>query len=163
MTQTGVHWEFVQRSVPALAQYVENRFAAHEHHVLATVRANGSPRVSGTNVMFTNGTLWIGMMPTARRHDDLQRFPSCALHSAPLNEKLPEGEGDVRLYAVARELVGAEREHIFRSHFPESHEVMPGHFFELLITEFSIVEVRNEEIVLTRWTPESGAAISRHQ
>ena len=163
MTQNGVRWEFIQNSVSQLAQYVERRFAAHEHHVLATTRRDGSPRVSGTNVMFTNGTLWIGMMPSARRFDDLRRSPACALHSAPLNEKLPEGEGDVRLYAMARELVGSERETIFRSHFTELTDVMPGHFFELLVTEFSIVEVHNEEMIITRWTPEDGVAISRHQ
>ena len=163
MTQNGVPWKNVQNTAPQLAQYVERRFAAHEHHVLATTRPDGSPRVSGTNVMFTNGTLWIGMMPSARRYNDLQRSAACALHSAPLNEKLPEGEGDVRLYAVARELVGSERDTMFRSHFPEADVVMPGYFFELLVTELSVVEVHNEEMIVTRWTPENGVAVSRHQ
>ena len=162
MSRREVQWKFVQHSVPHLAHYVESRFAAHEHHVLATIRSDGSPRVSGTNVMFTDGTLWIGMMPSAQRLHDLRRNPSCALHSAPLNEKLPEGEGDVRLNAIARELLGDERDHIFRSHFPDTNDVMPGNFFELLVTEFSVVEVHEEEIVLTHWTEEGGVTISRH-
>lgn len=163
MTDTARKWNFIQREVSDLAAYVERRFAAHEHHVLATVRSDGRPRVSGTNVMFTNGTMWIGMMPTALRAVDLLNSPYCALHSAPLNEKLPRGDGDVRINAIARELSSDEGRELFFVKFPDADEVMPGKFFELLTTDFSIVEVDNEEIVLTRWSAISGVEVTRHQ
>lgn len=163
MARIAQTWETVQRGAPDLASYVERRFASHEHHVIATVRSDGSPRVSGTNVMFTQGTLWIGMMPGALRADDLRKHPTCALHSAPLNEKLPSGEGDVRMNARARELADSEVEKLFLAHFPEATGVMPGAFFELLVTDFSIVEVENDEIVLTRWSPATDVVVTRHR
>ena len=156
-------WEIICRSAPQLAAYVERRFAAHEHHVIATLRPDGSPRVSGTNVMFTSGTLWVGMMPHAVRTLDLRRSPHCALHSAPINVKLPVGEGDVRLNAVARELTGTELESLFHTHFSETDGVMPGNFFELLPTDFSVVEVDDDSIVITRWSPTDGVSITKHQ
>jgi hypothetical protein len=163
MEEKSLKWELIQTEFSVLAAYVERRFAAHEHHVLATVRSDGRPRVSGTNVMFTNGAMWIGMMPTALRAADLLNSPYCALHSAPLNEKLPRGEGDVRIYAVARELSSDEARELFFAKFPDADDVMPGKFFELLTTDFSIVEVDNEEIVLTRWSAISGVEVTRHQ
>lgn len=162
MTRTGHAWATIHGRNPELASYVEKRFASHEHHVLATVRSDGSPRVSGTNVMFTHGILWIGMMPTALRAIDLRSQPYCALHSAPLNEKLPRGEGDVRLNAIARELTNDEVAKLFHAHFPDADDVMPGTFFELLTTDFSIIEVDNDEIVLTRWSPTTDVVVTRH-
>lgn len=163
MAGTAHKWDFVQREISELAAYVERRFAAHEHHVLATVRSDGRPRVAGTNVMFTNGTMWIGMIPTALRAADLLNSSYCALHSAPLNEKLPRGEGDVRVNAIARELSSDEVRELFFAKFPDADDVMPGKFFELLTTDFSIVEVDNEEIALTRWSAISGVEVTRHQ
>ncbi len=163
MEEKALKWELIQREAPELAAYVEDRFAVHEHHVLATVRPDGHPRVSGTNVMFTKGTLWVGMMPGALRAADLRNSPYCALHSAPLNEKLPKGEGDVRINAVARELLPDEATELFLAKFTDAQEVMPGSFFELLVSDFSVVEVDNEEIVLTRWSTASGVEVSRHQ
>lgn len=163
MKDVGQKWSDICRSVPSFASYVERRFAAHEHHVIATVRRDGSPRVSGTNVMFTNGTLWVGMMPHALRTLDLQRMQRCALHSAPLNEKLSIEEGDVRLNAIARELTGEELKSLFRIQFPDAEEVMPGNFFELSPTEISFVEVNDEQIVITHWSPTTGIVVTKRQ
>lgn len=163
MERTGQKWEDISRTIPDLASYVKRRFAAHEHHVIATIRRDGSPRVSGTNVMFTNGTLWIGMMPHALRTLDLRLTQYCALHSAPLNVKLPTGEGDVRLNAVARELSEAEAKTLLAAHFPDADSVMPGNFFELLPTDFSVVEVVEDKINITRWSPTEGVSVTHHQ
>jgi hypothetical protein len=43
-----VTWKQFSEEVPALADAVQARFKAHKHHVLATLRKDGSPRVSGT-------------------------------------------------------------------------------------------------------------------
>ena len=39
------------------------RFQAHLHHVIATLRADGSPSVSGSEARIVGDQLWIGMMP----------------------------------------------------------------------------------------------------
>lgn len=75
---------------PELAAAVEGLFRAHRHHVMATVRRDGSPRVSGTEVGFEHGTLVLGMMPGTRRAADLRRDPRLSLHSQGIDP--PEGD-----------------------------------------------------------------------
>ncbi len=41
-------WSEVSAAAPELAAAVEARFGADKHHVVATLRTDGSPRVSGT-------------------------------------------------------------------------------------------------------------------
>jgi hypothetical protein len=50
--------------------------------VLATLRRDGSPRVSGIEVEFTDGELVMGMMPGSVKAQDLRRDPRLSLHAA---------------------------------------------------------------------------------
>ena len=74
-------WHELRSIEPELASAVEALFRAHRHHVMATVRVDGSPRVSGTEVAFDDGALVLAMMPGTRRAADLRRDPRLALHS----------------------------------------------------------------------------------
>ncbi len=60
-------------------------FDAHRHKTLATVRADGSPRISGIETVFEDGELGFGSMPNARKGSDLRRDPRFALHSATVD------------------------------------------------------------------------------
>ena len=62
---------------------VPARFEATKHHVLATLRADGSPRVSGTEVQFHGVRPTMGMCPGPVKARDLQHDPRFALHSNP--------------------------------------------------------------------------------
>ena len=61
------------RQAPELAAAVRARFEAHLHHVMGTLRADGSPRLSGTEARFFEGELYLGSMPGARKAADLLR------------------------------------------------------------------------------------------
>lgn len=156
----SLSWSEFARLEPELATTVRSRFAAHEHHVLATVRPDGSPRMTGTNVMFDGDSLWVGSMPGSLRTADLRRDPRCALHSNPLNAKLPAGEGDVRLSAEARELDTATVTTLQSARQPDS-DVVDGDYFELRPVEVEVVEVHGDEMVIRRWTPTSGVVTIR--
>jgi hypothetical protein len=56
---------------------------------MATLRRDGSPRISGTEIKFEDGRLRIGSMPNAVKAMDLRRDPRVALHSP--TEDPPEG------------------------------------------------------------------------
>ncbi|MDI9973605.1 pyridoxamine 5'-phosphate oxidase family protein [Rhodococcus sp. IEGM 1307] len=77
------NWTQFETEAPDLAKAVAARFEAHKHHVLATLRKDGSPRVSGTEVEFYEGALLLGSMVGARKVQDLQRDPRFSLHSNP--------------------------------------------------------------------------------
>src|SRR3954470_5678547 len=75
-------WSEVAAQAPELAGRARKLFEAHKHKTLATLRADGSPRISGIEAEFADGELTFGSMPRARKGADLQRDPRCALHSA---------------------------------------------------------------------------------
>jgi len=82
-------WAEFAAAEPALASRVADRFAIRKHKTLATLRKDGSPRISGIEVEFGNGELYVGMMPGSRKLSDLQRDSRLALHSP--TEDPPEG------------------------------------------------------------------------
>lgn len=47
---------------------------------MATLRRDGSPRISGTEIEFADGELRIGSMPGAVKAVDLRRDPRLAIH-----------------------------------------------------------------------------------
>jgi hypothetical protein len=77
-----VSWNEVEKSEPEFAAKVRRLFDAHKHKTIATLRADGAPRISGIEAQFTDGELTFGSMPHARKGADLHRDPRFALHSA---------------------------------------------------------------------------------
>ncbi|MGP0050882.1 MAG: pyridoxamine 5'-phosphate oxidase family protein [Solirubrobacteraceae bacterium] len=75
-------WQNVEQVEPEFAQRVRALFDAHRHKTIATLRADGSPRISGIEAVFEDGELAFGSMPNARKGADLRRHPRFALHSA---------------------------------------------------------------------------------
>jgi hypothetical protein len=76
-------WRQFTEEAPDLAGFVGARLRSAKHHVLASLRADGSPRVSGTEVDFWADHLTMGSMYGAVKARDLQRDPRFALHSNP--------------------------------------------------------------------------------
>jgi pyridoxamine 5'-phosphate oxidase-like protein len=101
-------WQYVEQSVPEFAQRVKALFDAHRHKTIATVRADGSPRISGIEVVFEAGELVFGSMLNARKGVDLRRDPRFALHSATVDpvegsEAQWPGEAKISGRAIAAE------------------------------------------------------------
>jgi hypothetical protein len=76
-------WKELVAAEPEFAASVRAILDAHEHKTIATIRADGSPRISGIELEFTGDGLEFGSMPHARKADDLRRDPRFALHSTP--------------------------------------------------------------------------------
>jgi hypothetical protein len=74
-------WRDVEKAEPEFAQRVRALFDAHRHKTIATLRADGSPRISGIEVAFEDGEMVFGSMANARKGADLRRDPRFALHS----------------------------------------------------------------------------------
>jgi hypothetical protein len=100
-------WQDVERAVPEFAQRVRALFDARRHKTIATLRADGSPRISGVEAVFEDGELVFGSMPNARKGADLRRDPRFALHSATIDpvegaEAQWPGEAKISGRATAR-------------------------------------------------------------
>ena len=70
----------MERAEPEFAARVRRLFGAGRHKTIATLRADGSPRISGIECGFADGELRFGSMPGARQGADLRRDPRFALH-----------------------------------------------------------------------------------
>jgi hypothetical protein len=145
-------WTDFETAAPELAAAVRRRLDAHTHKTLATIRRDGSPRISGTETTFKDGELWIGSMWQARKAADLQRDPRFALHSG--SDEPAEWAGDAKLSGVVEEITDPERVREINGHGPPG----PSHLFRLDLTEVSIVGLNAERngLVIEVWTPERG-------
>jgi hypothetical protein len=97
-------WSEVEAAEPAFAARVRALLDAEKHKTIATLRADGGPRISGIEVAFADGELTFGSMPAARKGADLHRDPRFALHSgspAPPEGKEAEWAGDAKVTGLA--------------------------------------------------------------
>ena len=78
-------WRDFQQAEPEFAQRVRALLDAHKHKTIATLRADGSPRISGIEANIEDGELVFGSMSNARKGADLRRDPRFALHSATID------------------------------------------------------------------------------
>jgi hypothetical protein len=145
-------WTDFEAAAPELAAEVRRRLDAHTHKTLATIRRDGSPRISGTETTFRDGELWIGSMWQARKARDLQRDRRFALHSG--SDEPTSWSGDAKLSGVVEEITDPERVREVNSSAPPG----PSHLFRLDITEASIVGLNDakDKLVIEVWTPERG-------
>jgi Pyridoxamine 5'-phosphate oxidase len=101
------NWSEVEAAAPELAARARATLDAHKHKVLATLRRDGSPRLSGIEATIVDGELWLGMMPGSRKALDLRRDPRLALHSAsvdPPSDDPSAWPGDAKLAGRAVEV-----------------------------------------------------------
>ena len=146
-------WTDFEAAAPALAERVRSRLDAHVHKTLATVRRDGSPRISGTETAFAQGELWIGSMWDALKARDLQRDPRFALHSG--SDDPPGWSGDAKLAGVVEEITDPDRvREINGSNAPPG----PSHLFRLDLHEVSVVGLHESgrSLVIEVWTPSRG-------
>ena len=101
-------WSEFESAAPELAARVRERFDAHKHKTMATVRRDGSPRISGTETQFKDGELWFGSMWKAVKALDLQRDPRFAIHSATFDPD-KDWPGEAKVAGVAEEIVDETR------------------------------------------------------
>ena len=131
-------WQEFSEQAPELAARAFERFEAHRHKTMATIRADGSPRISGTEVPIHGGEVWLGGMTGNRRFADLRRDPRVAIHSA--SEDPDVWTGDAKLAGRAVEVTDDAGKAAFRGDAPE---VPPGDFelFRIDLSEVSVVRL----------------------
>jgi hypothetical protein len=106
-------WGALEAQVPELTTLARGYFDAFVHKTLATLRRDGSPRISGTEVEFVDGEVVLGSMWGAVKALDLQRDPRFALHSGSTDP--PGWSGDAKIAGRVEEITEQPgRSHRFR-------------------------------------------------
>jgi hypothetical protein len=141
-------WSDFAGAAPDLAGRVKDLFTAHRHHTMATLRRDGSPRISGTEVTFDDDELCLGMMRGARRANDLRADGRIAIHSHSVDppEEDPGGWcGEAKVAGTAIEIgdQGAEN---------------GSHSFRIALTEVVLTRIGTpaDHLVIESWHQDGG-------
>lgn len=152
-------WSEVRSEAGELATRVQQRFERYGLGVLATLRRDGSPRVTGIEPLFAE-ELWLGMMPDSRKGADLRRDGRLALHAASTDKQVTDGDAKVSGRAV--EVVDEAAEARFSEVFAEHTGVTPPTPFTLFlvdVTEVSFLSPGGDHLVIEWWR--DGDAVHR--
>ncbi|MDX3753071.1 pyridoxamine 5'-phosphate oxidase family protein [Streptomyces sp. AK08-02] len=153
-----MNWAVFTTAEPGLAETVEKRFRAFDHHTLATLRKDGSPRTSGLEVRFLQGELWLAMMPDSLKARDLYRDPRFALQTNP-GPGTDTAGGDVRVSGRAYEVEDPTAKAAYTE---EVEPPEPFHLFRTELTEVVRTYVEDEKyLVVQVWRPGAPARTLR--
>ena len=150
-----VEWNEFEAAEPTIAQKIRSRFEDHPHHVLGTIEFSGAPRLSGINVFFNDGLMWFGSMSQSRKVADIERDPRVTIHTATLSEEMLGGDGRVSGFAVP---LDASQ---IKNWKPESST--DGVYFGVNIDKVHLVEIVNEQLVISMWDIRHGLRIVTRQ
>ena len=156
---SGASWGDFAAASPELAARIARRFESHLHAVMATLRRDGSPRMSGMEAPIRDGHLWLGMDGNSAKAADLRRDPRFGLHSAPESGELRDG--DARIEGTAVPADAEQLETFLRGHRHEIDDATPMALFTVRIARTVLVRVEGQQLVIVSWTPGGGFAERR--
>jgi hypothetical protein len=141
-------WKDIEQAEPEFAARVRRLFDAGRHKTIATLRADGSPRISGIECEFADGELRFGSMPGARKGADLRRDPRFALHGPVFHpqegqEAAWPGEAKIAGRAVRAGSAGDE----------PAGDLFVADISEVVITRLNPAATL---LVIESWTPQRG-------
>jgi Pyridoxamine 5'-phosphate oxidase len=145
-------WEAFERVQPEFAARVRHLFEAGRHKTIATLRADGSPRISGIECEFAEGNLRFGSMTGARKGADLRRDARFALHGPtfhPVEGHEADWPGEAKIAGRVTRTGPATT---------EDDGQPDGEMFVADITEVVITRLNPEatKLVVESWTPGRG-------
>jgi len=141
-------WKDFEADQPDFARRVQRLFKRQKHMTMATLRRDGSPRISGTEVEFDAEDLVLGMMAGARKASDLARDDRLALHSPsvdPPAEDQRSWSGEAKIAGRAVEVVDEDR-------------ADGSHRYRVDITEVVLTALgaSGDHLVIESWHPGRG-------
>ena len=148
-------WGEFAAEEPEFAGRVQRLFTRQKHLTVATLRRDGSPRISGTEADFNGDEMLLGMMPGSRKALDLLRDPRLALHSPSIDPPADDPSrwvGEAKIAGRAVPLADADVSD-------------PSHRFRVDITEVVLTTVGTpaDHLVIESWHPGRGLERRRRE
>ena len=153
-------WTDFAAAAPETAAVFLRRLEATGMALLATLRRDGSPRISPLEPLISGDRLWLGMMPGSTKVADLRRDPRLCLHTATADKDV--ADGDAKLFGRAVDVPeGADDRRAYAAAFEAATgndlDAMPGGFdlFWLELTGASSLVLGDDmkHLRITAWTP----------
>lgn len=143
-------WAEVEKSHPEFAARVRRGFDTGTNKTVATVRRDGAPRISASELEFGDQEVTLGMMSGSMKLLDVRRDPRVAVHSPTTQPPAddPGGwPGDAKLAGGVVEIPT-----------PADSPDPDATFFKLDLTEVVLTYVGTpaDHLVIESWHPERG-------
>ena len=150
-------WIDIESEAGDLAAKARRFFDGRQHKALATLRRDGSPRISGTECLFKDGDLWFGGIWMAKKALDLRRDPRFSLHSG--SDEPDIWEGDAKVSGTVTEVLDPDRKASIVTEGPPG----PFHLFRAEVTELVVVTIAEDKshLVIEAW--HEGRGITRSE
>lgn len=149
-------WAEIAAAHPEFAGRARELFDVHKHKTLASLRRDGSPRISGTEVSFVGDDLWFGSMLRSRKALDLLRDPRFALHG-PTVDPGDDWKGDVKISGRATEVDDASVKATINEGI-EGGDPGEYHLFRADIAEMVVTAVEAGYLKIEVWREGRGLA-----
>lgn len=151
-------WGSFEEQQPELAARVRALFDSARHKTIATLRADGSPRISGIETEFADGELRFGSMTGSRKGADLARDPRFALHGPsvdPIEGQESDWPGEAKISGRA---VRVEPDAGAAAGDGDSGDGDPGDAYVADIGEVVLTKLdpAATKLVIELWTPDGG-------
>jgi hypothetical protein len=146
----------VESAEPEFAARVRAAFDAHTHKFLATLRADGSPRISGIEARFVDGQLWLAGMPGSVKFVDMRRDPRIALHSG--SDEPDAFSADAKVTGRAVEITDPAARAAFAGEKSVPAEHSGFELFRIDLAQVVLVALNDEKsaLVISSWRPGRG-------
>ncbi len=152
-------WTECAEAAPETAAVFLRRLDKTGMALMATIRRDGSPRISPLEPIVSGGRVWLGSMPGSTKSADLRRDGRLCLHSATEDKEV--ADGDAKLWGRAVEVpegdVDTRRAYAAAVHEKTGNDLeeMPGGFdlFWVDLTAGSAVQLGadGQHLRITAW------------
>jgi hypothetical protein len=146
----------VESQEPEFAARVRAAFDAHAHKFLATLRADGSPRISGIEMHFVAGEPWLAGMPGSVKFADLRGDGRFALHSG--SSEPDAFDADAKLSGRATEVTDPDERARYAAAAGVAPQNMGFELFRVDLDQVVLVGLNDEKnaLVISSWRPSTG-------
>jgi hypothetical protein len=144
-----VSWAQIESEAPEFADRVRDRFQVGVNKTIATLRRDGAPRISATELEFARGEVTLGMMGDSVKLKDVRRDPRVAVHSPSLD---PPADGSAWLGDA--KLAGS----LVEQPVPQDDPFPGSGHFRIDVTEVVLTYVGTpaDHLVIESWHPGRG-------
>ena len=149
-------WAEFEKDAPEFAVRVRAVLDRHKHKTMATLRGDGSPRISGAEIQFAGDDVFTGSMPDAVKGRDLRRDPRVAFHSQSedADESDPESwPGDAKFAGRAVLLTDAAEIAAFWAAYTGATppDAASSDLFRIEVAEVGLLHIELPHMVIESW------------
>jgi general stress protein 26 len=136
-----MHWSDIEGAQPRLAALARQRLTGPGVVLVATIRRDGTPRISPVEPYVLDGEFWLSMMWQSTKARDLNRDPRILVHSIITSRDGAEGEVKVRGTARAEHSTAVQRRYADAVAADLDWNPQPGrfHLFAVDIAQVSYI------------------------